>query len=51
VLDPRVEILGVLAKNDEVDVLVGRRDPREGAHGTETDVEIERLAEVTFAER
>ena len=45
VLDARVEILGVLAHDDEVDVLVARVEADHRPSGPEVGVQVERLAE------
>ena len=45
VLDARVEVLGVLAHDHEVDVLVARLDALEGPRGPEVRVQAEHLAE------
>jgi hypothetical protein len=45
VLDPGVEVLGVLADDDEVDVLVARLQPPDAARRPEIGVQPERLAE------
>ena len=45
VLDPGVEVLGVLADDDEVDVLVARVEALDRARRAQVRVEAERLAE------
>ena len=45
VLDAGVEVLGVLADDDEVDVLVAGLEALHRAGGPEVGVEVERLAE------
>ena len=42
VLDPRVEVLGVLANDDQVDVLVSGLDALHAPGGTHIGVELER---------
>ncbi len=48
VLEPGVEVLGVLADDDEVDVLVARRHRRDVPHRPQVGVEVERLAQPTL---
>jgi len=45
VLDAGVEVLGVLAEHDEVDVFVGCLDPWQGHHRAVADVQVEGLAQ------
>src|SRR5438552_2570185 len=45
VLDARVEVLGVLSDDDQVDVVVARLDARHRLGGAEVGVQPERLAE------
>ena len=44
-LDARVQVLGVLADDDQVDVLVARLDALDGLRGSEVRVQVERLAQ------
>ena len=46
VLDAAVEALGVLADDDQVDVLVARLDARQGPHRPHGGVEVELLAQL-----
>ncbi len=45
VLDAGVEVLGVLADDDEIDVLVAGVEALHGARGSQVGVQVERLAE------
>ena len=45
VLEPGVEVLGVLADDDQVDVLEAARDARQVLHRPQVRVEVERLAQ------
>ena len=45
VLETGIEVLGVLAHDDEIDVLVARRHTRDVPDGTEIRKELERLAQ------
>jgi hypothetical protein len=44
-LDPGVQVLGVLADDDEIDVLVARLDALHGQRRADVGVQLERLAQ------
>src|SRR5206468_1296286 len=40
---PGIKPLGILADHDEIDILIRNSDARQGAHGPDTGVQVERL--------